>query len=459
MPPLTPRTARQPVSATDIDRRAALKLLATGVTLSLASCGKPVEEIVPYVEQPEGVVPGIPLRFATTLDLAGYGRGFIVTSVEGRPIKVEGNPRHPASLGSTDVFAEASALSLYDPDRSKAVRGATKVESWEAFQSALRVQMQKEAARSGAGLRILSGRIASPTLARQRDALLKQFPQAHWHRYEPVTDDFELAGARLAFGKPLTALPRIHDAAVVLALDSDWLGPGPSQIAHARGYAEARKEAFDPDKFKRLYVVEPVWTATGANADHRLALRPELIGNVAIAIAAHLRGQPATAAALPQAGEQFARIVANDLQANRGHVLVLTGRTQTPEIHALCHWINHALAGPVDLIEAIDPAPPQADSLKALAADLQGGRVETLIVLDRNPLFDTPPELGFGQAFAKVPFSVHLGQHDDETAALCRWHLPLVARAGKLVRFARPRRHRQHRPAADPAALRHAHGT
>ena len=150
MPPMTKK--HHAATPSDIDRRSALKLLSGGVALSLASCGKPYEEIVPYVEQPERVVPGVPLRFATTLDLTGYGRGVIVTSMEGRPIKIEGNPRHPASLGATDVFAEAEIMSLYDPDRSKAPRGATLVETWEGFQSALRTQMEKEASRGGAGL-------------------------------------------------------------------------------------------------------------------------------------------------------------------------------------------------------------------------------------------------------------------------------------------------------------------
>ncbi|MGH6683684.1 MAG: 4Fe-4S dicluster domain-containing protein, partial [Pseudolabrys sp.] len=122
MPPVK---QQHPGTPADIDRRAALKLLAGGAALSLASCGKPREEIVPYVEQPERVVPGVPLRFATTLDLSGYGRGVIVTSMDGRPIKIEGNPRHPASLGATDVFAEAEVMSLYDPGRSKAVRGTS----------------------------------------------------------------------------------------------------------------------------------------------------------------------------------------------------------------------------------------------------------------------------------------------------------------------------------------------
>jgi len=422
MPPLKTQKSRLP--ATDIDRRAALKLFASGIALSLASCSKPVEEIVPYVEQPERLVPGIPLRFATALDLAGFSRGVIVTSVEGRPIKIEGNPRHPASLGATDVFAEAAVLSLYDPDRSKTPRGTIDVASWSDFQSALRAQMDKESARGGAGLRIVSGRVTSPTLARQRDALLKQFPQARWYGYEPVTDDVERAGAVIAFGRPLTAVPRIRDASVVLSLDNDWLGAGPSQIMHARGFADARNPASDPNKFLRLYVAEPAWTATGANADHRLALRPDEIGNVAIAIAAHLRGQ-SLSVQLPPAAAKFARYAAADLQAHHGSALVVAGRSQSPEIHALSHWINHALAAPVDLIEPIDPAPSHTDALRSLTNDLHGGTVETLIVLDRNPFYDAPGDLKFGDAIAKVQFTVHLGQYHDESAVRCRWHLPL----------------------------------
>jgi len=423
MSPLNPRPQPLP-SPADIDRRTALKLLATGAAFSLASCGKPREEIVPYVKQPERVVPGIPLRFATTLDLSGYGRGVIVTSVEGRPIKVDGNPRHPASLGSTDVFAEADVMSLYDPDRSKAVRGSTKVESWDAFQSALHARMEKEQARGGAGMRILSGRITSPTLARQRDALLKQFPQARWYRYEPVNDDFEMVGARLAFGRPLTALPRAADASVVLALDADWLGPGPSQIANARGFAEARRQPSAPDRFQRLYVVEPLWTATGANADHRLVLRPELIRNVAIAVAARLKNETATVA-LPVAAEKFARVAADDLKSRHGGALVLVGPRQPPEVQALGHWINHTIGAPIELIEPVDAGLPHGASLRALSTDIATGHAETLFLLGCNPAYEAPGELALATALTAVPFSVHLGLHQDETAALCHWHLPL----------------------------------
>ena len=192
--------------AQDLDRRAALKLLAGGAALTLTACSKPLEEIVPYVEMPERLVPGEPLKFATTLPLSGYGRGVMAISIDGRPIKIEGNPRHPASLGATDVFAEAAIMSLYDPDRSKAPRHGNNVAGWEAFGGGLRAQLEREAARRGAGLRLLTNRVTSPTLLRQIDDLLKQFPEARWHRYESLADDNEREGSRLAFGRPLTAI-------------------------------------------------------------------------------------------------------------------------------------------------------------------------------------------------------------------------------------------------------------
>ena len=235
-----------PISAAglDLDRREALKLLASGLALSLAACAKPQEEILPYVDMPERVVPGQPLRFATTLELAGYGRGVLATSIEGRPIKIEGNPRHPASLGATDVFAEAALLSLYDPDRSKAARHGDDIVSWDAVAGAFHTQLERERARQGSGLRILTARVTSPTLLRQLGDMLKQFPQARWYRYAPVSDDSIRAGSVQAYGRALTALPRMSQAAIVLALHADPLGPGPEQIRNARRIRGRAQAAF-----------------------------------------------------------------------------------------------------------------------------------------------------------------------------------------------------------------------
>lgn len=411
-------------TALAVNRRRALQLLASGAAFALASCGRPEEQIVPYVTLPDGMTPGVPMSFATTLALEGYGRGVTVKSMEGRPIKIDGNPRHPASLGATDVFDEASLLTLYDPDRSKSPRHGDDIFAWGSFEAALLAQMEKERPKRGAGLRLLTNRITSPTLIGQIDALLKSFPEARWYRYEPVDDDAALAGAALAFGRPLTALPRFQDARVVLSLDDDPIGPGPRQVRFSHDFVAARRSTSAND-FLRLYCVESGWSLTGANADHRLPLDHALIRNVALAIAGEL-GASLPSVQLPQAAERFARIAAVDLKARSEQALVLAGRRQPPEVHALCHWINNALRAPIDYIEPIDPvSTAHAASLRSLLGEIRAGKVQTLIILADNPAFDAPGDLRLGDAFASVPFSAHLALFDNETGARCTWHLPM----------------------------------
>jgi len=408
-----------------VDRRAALKMFISGVTLALASCGRPDEQVVPYVELPEGYIPGMPTRFASALPLNGYGRGVIVTSAEGRPIKIDGNPRHPASLGATDVFAEAELLSLYDPDRSKAPYSGGLIQSWSAFEAALQPHLQPARSHQGAGLGLLTGRITSPTLLAQVGALNKSFPEAKWYRYEPVEDDAARNGAIAAFGRALTALPRFNDARVALMLDADPLGSGVEQIRFAHDIVAARQSRVASDSL-RIYAVEPSWTLTGALADHRLALRPELIRNVTIEVARAV-GASLPQADIPAEAEQFVKAVAQDLRVRRGTALAVAGPRQPPEVHALCHWINAQLAAPIDFIPPVDPFDKgHAESLLTLAADVHAGRVETLIIIGANPAYDTPHELELGDVVAAVPFSAQLGPYRDETAALCTWHLPLT---------------------------------
>jgi Fe-S-cluster-containing dehydrogenase component len=402
-----------------------LKLFATGAALALTSCGRPAEEVVPYVELPERLTPGIPLRFASAFALAGYGRGVIVTSVEGRPIKVDGNPGHPASLGATDVFAEASVLSLYDPDRSKTVRNGTQITAWSTFEAALLPRMDEVRKRQGAGLAVLTPRTTSPTLIRQLDALRKSLPQATWYRADPVDDDTARAGAVLAFGRHLTAIPRFADARVALMLDADPVGPGPEQIRFGRDVIGARQSR-RVDESLRLYSVEPSWTLTGALADHRLPLSHELIRNVAIVVAREL-GAPFADAALPDEVRNFARVVAADLKSRTGRAMVLAGPRQSADVHALCHFINGELRAPIDFIEPVDPyAGGHMESLRALADDIRTGKTQTLIIIDVNPVYDAPDDLPFAELIASVPFTAHLGLYDDETAAHCTWRLPLA---------------------------------
>jgi Fe-S-cluster-containing dehydrogenase component len=413
-----------PTSHGALDRRAALRLFISGAALALSSCGRPAQQIVPYVDMPDGEVPGIPRRFATALPLAGYGRGVIATSVEGRPIKINGNPRHPASLGATDIFAEAAVLSLYDPDRSKAPYSAGRVQPWSAFQSALLPRLNAATARQGAGLALVTGRVTSPTLLDQITTFKRTFPQAQWYRYEPVEDDAASAGAVLAFDRAATVVPRFSDARVAMMLDADPLGFGPQQIRYGRDITTARRSRQPADSL-RLYVAEPAYTLTGALADHRVSLRPELVRNVAIEIARAL-GAPLAAAELPPDVGHFARVAADDLGARRGAALVQAGPRQGSDVHALCHWINAQLSAPLDCIAPVDPVEAgHGESLRALSDALQARRIDFLIVIGANPAYDTPGELGIAEGLASIPFSVHLGTHRDETGTRCTWHLPL----------------------------------
>jgi molybdopterin-containing oxidoreductase family iron-sulfur binding subunit len=404
----------------EMSRRGALKLLAGQMALLVAGCSKPREEIVPYVRMPERMVPGMPLQFATTLELGGYGRGVVCTSFEGRPIKVEGNPLHPASLGATDVFAEAAIFSLYDPDRSQSVRQSGEISNWAAFFDAMQPLLGDLAA-AGDRLRLLTGPVASPTLIRQIKALRQRFPQLVWHRHDPLEDQAAREGAIMAFGRPITSLPRLADAEIVVSLDADPLGAGPRQIVNARGFAARRRARKGLDGIGRLYAVESALTLTGANADHRLALPPNEIADVAVAISRAL-GAGLPEGALAKDAAAFASKLARDLLAHKGRALVLAGPTLDPDVHALCHWINAQLQAPIDYLEADEAAHPS--SLTELVRDCEAAKVDSLFVLGCNPVYDAPRDLGFAQAIRKVELPVHFGCYFDETAALCEWHIP-----------------------------------
>ncbi|WP_439393423.1 4Fe-4S dicluster domain-containing protein [Bradyrhizobium sp. PMVTL-01] len=423
MPPLKELPTRpEPARRSKLNRRQALSLLATGMASSLAACSKPDEHILPYVKMPERIVPGEPLKFATTLGLAGIGRGVIVTAIDGRPIKVEGNPRHPGSLGATDVFAEAAVLSLYDPDRSRTILRDGAIASREALQGALVNQLADARNRQGDGLRLLTSRTTSPTVLRQIDALLQTFPAAAWHAYEPTDDDNARGGSQLAYGRPLDAVADLAKARVIVALDADPIGHGPDQIRHGRGFAMGRSEA---NSFSRLYCLESAFTLTGAKADERLALTPDAIERFAMSLAGQL-GAARGASELPDRQRELLRKISADLSAHRGEAVVMVGPTMSAEVHALAHWINAQINAPVRLIEPIDrtPSGKQAATLEQLAGDLVAGRVRQLIIIGANPVYDAPADLQFAARVQRAPFRLHMGEYVDETAALATWHVP-----------------------------------
>ena len=423
-----PRQASEWLPA--MSRRNFLQLMGASLALAgLTACAnQPDEKIVPYVQMPEATVPGQPLFFATAMQLGGYTMGLLAQSHDHRPTKVDGNPDHPASLGATDVLAQASILNLYDPDRAKEVTLDGVASSWDAFLVALKSQVAAVADSGGAGLRILTETVTSPTLFSQLQALLSQFPQARWHQYEPVNRDNLYDGAQLAFGEKVEPVYRLDQTDLLVCLDADLFGAGPGRVRYARDFANGRRVERPAERNQnRLYVVESAPTITGAAADHRLALPSGQVETLAraLAVALGLAVDAGDASALPTT---WVTALANDLKAYGETSLVVAGDQQPPAVHALVHAINATLgnSGKTVIYTAPVVAHPvnQSQSLGELVAAMTAGEVKTLIILGGNPVFTAPVDLDFAMALAQVGFRVHLSPHADETSVLCQWHLP-----------------------------------
>src|ERR1039458_7931370 len=311
-----------------VSRRGFLKVMGASLGLAgMTGCvRRPLEPIVPYVRQPEGVIPGRPMFYATASTLGGYASPLLVESHLGRPTKVEGNDLHPASLGGTDIFAQASLLGLYDPDRSQTVMSMGDVRSWQAFLGAIRGPLSAQKALQGAGIRILTPTISSPTLADQLRNFLKIYPQAKWHVYEPVNRDNVLEGAKLAFGQPVETRYDFEKADVIVSLDADFLYAGfPGNVRYIRDFAKRR----NPDgKMNRLYVIESTPTTTGAKADHRLPVRASEFAELS---KNDVGGDSVLSSHL------FTTALASDLHSHAGSSIVIVGDHLPAETHAFAH--------------------------------------------------------------------------------------------------------------------------
>jgi MoCo/4Fe-4S cofactor protein with predicted Tat translocation signal len=411
-----------------VDRRGFLKLMAASLAFAgLSGCGiAPQEHIIPYVKQPDGLVLGKPQYYATAMPFGADAIGVLVESHEGRPTNIQGNPDHPSSLGAVNSFVQASILNLYDPDRAQVPSYLGAISSLQAFRDAAQSVASAMKTLNGEGLRILTGTVTSPLVAGQIQALLKLYPKAKWHQWEPAGNDGAREGSRMAFGRYMNTVYRPDKADVILSLDADFMGSGPGHIRYMKQFYQRRKLDNESSEMNRLYVVEPTPSITGATADHRLPLRSRDVGLFTRALAAKV-GLGGTAE-LSGAAQQWLETVRRELQAHRGASLVIPGEQQPVEVHALAHAINAALGNAgktVYYTEPVEASPVnQLDSLRLLCNDMAAGAVDTLLILGGNPVYDAPHDFDFVTKLGRVRNSIHLSSHFDETADYCKWHIP-----------------------------------
>jgi MoCo/4Fe-4S cofactor protein with predicted Tat translocation signal len=434
---------REPDAPGGVDRRRFLQVAGASMALGgLTACTRqPLEKIVPYVRQPEEIVPGRPLYFATAMPVAGVAQPVLVESHMGRPTKVDGHPEHPAGTGATDLFAQASVLEMYDPERSRVVRELRRPRTWAAFLRETRTAITALEAMGSVRLRVLTGTVTSPTLRHTLQRVLTRFPDAAWHSYEAAGTESVRAGAHRAFGRDVETLYDFGRARVVLSLDADFLASGRGHLRHARDFMALRRVRSGSTSMNRLYAVESTPTPTGTLADHRLPLRPSELAAFAAALAAELglpgAERPAEGARGPSA--EWISAVARDLASERGGGLVIAGEQAPAEVHALAHAINAALGNVGSTVRYVEPLDGASDSiggptsaepaeepgsLGELVNAMQAGAVDVLLILGGNPVYNAPADLEFATAMLQVPHRIRFGLFDDETSALCQWHLP-----------------------------------
>ena len=405
-----------------VSRRGFLKVMGASFALAgLAGCTKqPDEPVFPYVKQPEDLILGKPMYFATAHPFPTGAIPVLVKSDAFRPIKLEGNPEHPAAKGKSDPFTQASLLDLYDPDRSRYPTFRGEQALWGNFQESFAGAVA--ATKDGSGVYFLSETITSPTLAAQWKQVAAKYPAAKLVQYDAVNGDNARAASKAAFGDYFDTQYKLEDADVILALDADFLNgiAFPGFLPMAAVYAERHR--YEAGKtMNRMYVVETMPTVTGFKAEHRLALKPSEIDQFANALA----GGNSTLSN-PDA-QKFLSAVTADIRKSGGRFAVIVGPGSSQAAHAAALTVNGsqgAVGKTVFYTETVVPLPSEhVSDLKALVADMNAGKVQWLVMLGVNPLYNAPADLAFDVAFNRVPNSVHLGSHVDETGFYSTWHI------------------------------------
>ena len=432
-------------------RRSFLKLMGASMALAgvggLSSCRRPEAHLLPFSKNVEWAIPGKALYYATAMPRRTGALPLVVATVDGRPIKIEGNPLHPASGGATDAFAQASILDLYDPSRSQRFVRDGKTSSREDFEKYLAEIRPQLAADGGAGMAFLVEETHSPTRERLRLELEKMYPKMRWCSFEPLLSEAQNFGTQISFGDNSRLVPRFDRADVVLALDSDFLDCGEGDVASARAFTSRRRVTSAKDTMNRLYVVENRYSLTGAMADHRLrvpasqipAFAHALAGKIAVATQDAGLGAVIATLAAPAGSMQFddkwLTECAADLMAKPGASLVVAGSMQPVVVQLMVYAINAALKNVGTTLLVRDfPRNPKTNSILQLASEINAGRIKQLFIFGGDPVYNAPrsiqqdreskQSLNWEDLQKKVPQVVRLGYHEDATSAVSHWHVP-----------------------------------
>lgn len=415
------------------DRRHFIKIMGASFALAgmgLAACRRiPETNIVPYANRPADRIPGKPIEYASAMELAGVGTGVLVRTVDGRPIKLEGNPSHPASLGACNASTQANVLEVYDPHRARFVMHGEHQRDAAAFGELVNETFLKTyAANGGEGLAILAEASSSPSRAAMRATFEAAFPKATWTDWEPITGDNEREGTRVAFGAPRRVEPSLVKAQCIVCLGADPLGEHSASTRLAREWADNRRiDAADSasQELSRMYVMEGGLSITGMMADERIAMRPSDIGSVAVAIAAHLGILPSGSAKVSSEEAVVVKAMLKDLDAHHGESILMAGEGQASYVHALVAAINEKLGNVGSTVTYVtDNTPNRMEAMSALTSSMSNGSVKALVVIGGNPVYDAPADLNFAAALAKVDLSIHLSLYRNETSHGCSWSLP-----------------------------------
>ncbi len=418
-----------------VSRLEFLRLMGASMALaSFTGCRRPLEHIVPYVKQPEEVIPGIPLHYATTMSIGEDVFGLVVESHEGRPTKIEGNEKHPSNRGKASSLNQASILSLYDPDRSKSVMHDDSTETWMDFISFWREIHTNKKGNKGEGLAILTESFSSPSLIRLKNAFLRDFPKADWVCYEPISNESIYEGITGATGKSFKPVYQYDKAEVIVSLDCDFLLTETDNVINGVNFSKSRDFEKRKKSMNRLYSIESTFSITGSMADHRLPLRCSDIIKFCVALAMELRDQGISIPGLDKIDlnqyrfdHSWLKAIASDLIGAKGKGIVVAGKKQPGFVHALVIAINSGLKNIGKTVRYYEMLHTQSSSnseFSKLILKMSNSEVDTLVMLGGNPAYNAPTDLNFAKTLKKVQTSIHLSPYFDETSSITNWHIP-----------------------------------